>query len=180
MLKKFFFNSNINLKILTEGKMSNILVVYFSKAGEQYAVGNIQEGNTAIIAKIIAHKLKADTFEIKVVNDNYPQTYNELIRYAQKEKRNKERPEIVDNDINIDKYDTIFIGYPNWWGDMPMPVYTFTENHDLKTKNVYYFCTHEGSGGVHKNDFAIHGHIAQNDRIQTEKSVSIWLKGLSL
>ena len=59
-----------------------------------------------------------------------------------------------------------------------MPVYTFLESYNFSDKAVYYFCTHEGSGGVHSNDFALYGHIAQNDKIQTENEVDKWLKGL--
>ena len=157
-----------------------VLVAYFSKTGEQYSVGNITEGNTAIVAKIIANKLNGELFEIKVVNDNYPKGYTELIEYAKKELQANARPEIEGKIENFDEYDTIFIGYPNWWGDMPMPVYTFLESYDFSDKQIYNFCTHEGSGGVHNNDFSTYGHIAQNDRQQVEKQISEWLMGLKL
>ena len=154
--------------------MSKILVAYFSRIGEQYSVGNILEGNTAIIAKIIAEKTGADLFEIMVVDDKYPNGYTSLIEYAKKEKESNARPEIIGK---IDKdYDTIFIGYPNWWGDMPMPVYKFLESYDFSDKAVYNFCTHEGSGGVHKTDFAIYGHTAQNNRVEAEQKVAGWLE----
>lgn len=158
--------------------MSKTLVVYFSRTGEQYSVGTITKGNTAIAAEIIADKTGGDIFEIKVVNDNYPNEYNPLIQYAKKEKQENARPEIVGDVSNIDEYDTVFIGYPNWWADMPMPVYTFIEKHDLSGKKVYNFCTHEGSGGVHKGDFALYGHIAQNDRNQAEAKISEWLNSI--
>ncbi len=155
--------------------MSKTLIVYFSRTGEQYSVGNITKGNTAIVAEIIAEKTDGDLFEIKVVNDNYPNEYTPLIQFAKKEKQENARPEII-GDVNIDNYDTVFIGYPNWWAEMPMPVYTFLEKYNLSSKKVYKFCTHEGSGGVHTDDFALHGHIAQNERPQAEKKVSEWLK----
>lgn len=154
-----------------------VLVAYFSRTGEQYSVGNITEGNTAIIAKMIAEKTKGDLFEIKVVNDNYPASYNALVDYAKKEKQQKARPVIQGKIENINDYDTVFIGYPNWWGDMPMPVYTFIENYKLSDKQVYHFCTHEGSGGV-KQGFAIYGHTAQNNRNEADKKVTEWLKGI--
>ena len=160
--------------------MSKTLVVYFSRTGEQYSVGNILRGNTAIVAEIIAQKTGGDMFEIKVVNDNYPTAYMALTDFAKKEKQQQARPEIVGGVDNIDEYDTVFIGYPNWWGDMPMPVYTFLEKYDLSGKKVYNFCTHEGSGGVHKDDFALHGHVAQNYRAQTEKEVSAWLNKINI
>lgn len=167
-----------------------VLVAYFSKNGEQYSVGTIKKGNTEIIAEMIAAKTGGDTFEIKVANDKYPKSYNDLTKYAQTEKRNNERPEIAGK-INIADYDVIFIGYPNWWSDMPMPVYTFLESYDFKGKTVIPFCTHEGSGlsGTERNvktvtkadvkdGIAIYGHVAQNSPKEADKKVSDWLKTL--
>ena len=153
-----------------------VLVVYFSRTGEQYSVGNITEGNTAIIAKMIANKTNGDLFEIKVAKDNYPSTYIALTEYAKTEKQQKARPEIIGKVDNFDDYDTVFIGYPNWWADMPMPVYTFIESYNFTGKNIYHFCTHEGSGGVKRDGFAIYGHIAQNNRTEADKKVTEWLK----
>ena len=155
-----------------------ILVAYFSRAGEQYSVGNVLEGNTSIIAKLIANKTGADLFEIKVAQDNYPKEYVPLTEFAKKEKQQNARPEIAGRVDDFDKYDTIFLGYPNWWGDMPMPVYTFLENYDLTDKEVHHFCTHEGSGGVKKDGFATYGHTAQNYRAEADKQVTQWLNGL--
>ncbi len=168
-----------------------ILVAYFSRTGEQYSVGNIKEGNTAIIGKMIATKTGGDTFEIKVANDKYPKGYTALTEYAQKEKRANERPAIIGKVDNFADYDTIFIGYPNWWADMPMPVYTFLESYDFTGKTVIPFCTHEGSGlsGTERNvetvtkanvkkGLAIYGHVAQNSRTEADKKVSDWLKEL--
>ena len=160
--------------------MSKTLVAFFSRTGEQYGVGEITEGNTKKLAEVIAKKTGGDLFEIKVVEDNYPNKYTPLIQFAKKEKQENARPAIVGSVDNIEEYDNIFVGYPNWWADMPMPVYTFLENHNLLNKNIYKFCTHEGSGGVHRDDFALFGHIAQNDSIETEKKVDEWLKGLGL
>ena len=158
--------------------MSKSLVVYFSKTGEQYGVGDISEGNTAILAKIIADKTGSNIFEIKVMNDNYPNTYSSLVECAKKEKQENTRPQIQGKIDNFDDYETIFLGYPNWWGDMPMPVYTFLESYNLAGKKVYHFCTHEGSGAVKRGDFAMYGHIPQNDKAQAEKLADEWLKGI--
>ena len=158
--------------------MEKILVAFFSRTGEQYGVGEITEGNTKKLAEIIAEKTGGDLFEIKVVEDNYPNRYTPLVQFAQKEKQANARPAIMGSVENNGEYDKIFIGYPNWWADMPMPVYTFLDKYDLSGKKVYNFCTHEGSGGVHREDFALYGHIAQNDREQTEKKVEDWLKSL--
>ena len=99
------------------------------------------------------------------------------------------RPEIIGKVDNFDRYDTIFIGYPIWWGDKPMPVYTFIESYDFNGKTIVPFATHEGSGfmgtqGMDKTEakvlkgIGIYGHVAQNDRVQAEKQVSEWLKSI--
>ena len=178
---------------MTESKHNKILIAYFSRTGEQYSVGNITEGNTAIIAKIIADKTGGDLFEIKVAQDNYPKGYTELTKYAQKEKKENARPEIIGNVENFSDYDTIFIGYPNWWSDMPMPVYTFLKSYDFSNKNIAPFCTHEGSGigrtpsyiqnvtkGNLLNGFDIYGHTAQNDKAETDRKVMEWLKDIKI
>ncbi len=171
------FKNNGGKTMADVGTNKKVLVAYFSRTGEQYSVGNIEEGNTAIIAKIIANKTNGDLFEIKVKNDNYPKGYMELTEYAKAEKQANKRPELAQKVENIEQYDTIFIGYPNWWGDMPMPVYTFLESYDLANKDVHHFCTHEGSGGV-KDGFAIYGHTAQKNRTEADKKVAEWLKSL--
>ena len=194
LLKSNNDGGNVMAQAQTQTQKTNsnkkVLVAYFSRTGEQYSVGNIKKGNTAIIGEMIASKTGADTFEIKVVKDNYPKGYNDLTKYAQTEKRNNERPEIAGK-INIADYDVIFIGYPNWWSDMPMPVYTFLESYDFKGKTIIPFCTHEGSGlsGTERNvktvtkadvkdGIAIYGHVAQNSPKEADKKVSDWLKTL--
>ena len=181
----FTFKINCGGKNMTEANSAKansnhrVLVAYFSRTGEQYGVGVISEGNTAILAKMIADKTGGDLFEIKVKKDEYPNTYNALVDYAKKEKQAKARPEIMGKVENMDNYDTVFIGYPNWWADMPMPVYTFLESYDFSNKNVYHFCTHEGSGGVKKDGFSLYGHIAQNERQEADKKLTEWLNKLN-
>ena len=170
---------------------NKVLVVYFSRTGEQYSVGNIKEGNTAIVAKMIADKTGADLFEIKLVNDTYPASYTALTKAAQQEKQANARPAIIGKVANFDDYGTVFIGCPNWWGDLPMAVYTFMEQYNWAGKKVAPFVTHEGSGlssipssikKVTKADvlsgFSIYGHEAQNERENTQLKVNAWLKKL--
>ncbi len=167
------------------------LVVYFSRTGEQYSVGNIKEGNTAIVAKMIAAKTGGDLFEIKLKNDTYPTKYRPLTEVAQQEKRANARPEIAGKVDNFAAYDTVFIGSPNWWGDLPMVVYSFMEQYNWAGKKVAPFVTHEGSGlssipsSIKKttkadilSGFSIYGHEAQNDRDNTQLKVNAWLKKL--
>lgn len=168
-----------------------VLVVYFSRTGEQYSVGNITEGNTAVIAKMIAEQTGADMFEIKLKNDTYPAAYKALTEVALEEKKANARPEIIGDVANFADYDVVFIGTPNWWADLPMAVYTFMEAHDWSDKTVAPFVTHEGSGlssipskiksvtGAEMLDgLAVYGHVAQNDREQAKENVTNWLKKL--
>ena len=164
------------------------LVVYFSRADENYSVGTITEGNTAILAKMIAQKTAADSFEI-VPEKAYPKNYSECTDVAKDEQRKKARP-AYKGDIDTAGYDTIYIGYPIWWGDLPMVVYTFLEKHDLNGKTLVPFCTHEGSGisgtdgslkkmykgATMKKALAMRGSVAQNKRKEAEKQVDEWLK----
>ena len=127
---------------------SNTLVVYFSRTGEQYTVGVIDEGNTAIVAKMIADQTGADLFEVLPVDDYYPMTYDELTEVAKQEQNDNARPAYAGEVPDLSQYDTIFIGAPVWWGDWPMIMYTFFENNAdaLAGKTLIPFSTHEGSG----------------------------------
>lgn len=169
-------------------KDKKALVVFFSRAGENYGVGNVEKGNTRIIAEMIAAKTGAGIFQIEPVTP-YPENYDECTEVAKKELDTNARP-AVKGDIRIEDYDVVFIGYPNWWGDMPMPVYTFIGKHNWQGKTVIPFCTHEGSGiggtgkklgkackGASVEDgFAIRGATAQNERGQAEAAVADWLR----
>jgi len=169
------------------------LVTYFSHAGENYNVGVIEEGNTAKLAKVIAEQTGAELFEIVPVVD-YPQSYDECLEVATAEQREGVRPEYVGDIENWDQYDTVFIGYPIWWGEIPNIVYTFMENHDFAGKTVIPFNTHEGSGQSHSQrdientlpaatvlqGLAVRGATAQNDADATAKAVSDWLSGLGM
>lgn len=164
-----------------------VLVAYFSHTGENYAVGNITKGNTCIVAEMIAEATGGKLFEI-VPEKEYPTAYDACVEVAKREKEAGARP-AVKGDIKTEDYDVVFIGYPNWWGDMPMPVYTFIEKHVWTGKTVVPFCTHEGSGlsGTEKNiaaackgatvgkGFALRGATAQNSQEQAMKSVHTWL-----
>lgn len=165
------------------------LVVYFSRTGENYNVGNIEKGNTHIIADMIAEKTNADMFEITTVN-KYPETYDDCTKAAKQEKDNNARPDIVGTVENMEQYDTVFIGYPIWWSDMPMAVYTFLESYDFSGKTIIPFCTHEGSGlsGTPNNiqnacpsatvltdAFEIRGRDAQNAQNEAKEQVENWL-----
>lgn len=167
---------------------NKMLVVYFSLAGEQYNVGVVEEGNTSIIAHMIAEQTGADLFEIEATTP-YPTSHSELLDVSRQEMTSHARPEIAGTVDNMDDYDTIFIGYPIWWADMPMIVYNFLESYDLSGKTIVPFCTHGGSGlsntesaianitgGTMKDGLAIPGTTAQNDRETARSEVTKWLK----
>lgn len=164
-----------------------VLVAFFSRADENYNVGRIEKGNTHIVAEMIARKTDGDLFHIVTVKP-YPAEYMPCVEQAKQEKEAGARPEIK-GDTKIEDYDVIYLGYPNWWGDMPMAVYTFIEKHNWRGKTVIPFCTHEGSGlsGTEEKirracqgatvgkGLAIKGSVAQNSRDKAEQSVDNWL-----
>ena len=124
------------------------LVIYFSRSGENYFGGelkNIEKGNTEVIAEYIQELDGADLFKVEPANE-YPEDYMECIDVAKKEQQKDARPEIKDTLTDISGYDTIYIGFPNWWGTLPMPMFTQLEQLDFAGKVVKPFVTHEGSG----------------------------------
>lgn len=167
-----------------------VLVVFFSRTGGNYAVGNIEKGNTHIIAEMITKETGGKLFRIETVKP-YPDEYKACVEIAKAEKESNARPE-VKGEVKVEDYDIIFLGYPNWWGDMPMAVYTFIEKHNWNGKTVVPFCTHEGSGlsGTERKlkdackgatvseGLAIKGTIAQNSQAQARQSVKKWLESI--
>lgn len=128
--------------------MKKNCVVYFSHDKQNYVSGTIQNlkiGNTKVVALKIHELLNCDIFEIQPLQD-YPSDYHECTEIAKKELHNHERVEILNSVSHIEDYQNIHIGYPNWWGTMPMCMWTFLESYDLNGKHIYPFCTHEGSG----------------------------------
>ncbi len=124
------------------------LIVYFSRTGENYVNGTVKKlsvGNTETAAKLIQSKTGADMFRL-VPLVSYSEDYNECIEQAKDDQRRGARPELTTYPDSIEQYDTIYLGYPNYWGTMPMCVFTFLEHFDFSGKTIRPFCTHEGSG----------------------------------
>ena len=179
---------------VNESDGSNILVLYFSRTGEQYTVGVIDKGNTAIVAEMIAEKTGGDLFEILPKEDYYPYTYDELTDVAKQEQNDNARPEYKDDLPDLSGYDTVFIGAPVWWGDWPMIMYTVFENNDFTGKTLIPFSTHEGSGlsGFDRklssacpdstvlDGLAIRGNDCQNDQDNVRSTVNDWISELGL
>lgn len=127
--------------------MKKILVAYFSHAGMNYSRGeivNLKVGNTKVVADKIANLVGGKSFEIKA-KTAYPFQYRECTDVAKQELRQNARP-ALENDIDVSEFDAVVVAYPNWWGTMPMPVWTFLESHDFSGKTIYPVCTNEGSG----------------------------------
>lgn len=180
--------------VSTENVKDGILIAYFSRAGENYNVGTVSEGNTAKLAREIAVQTGGDLFEI-VPETAYPVSYEEMLDVATKERTNDERPAIQSTIENFDSYDTIFIGYPIWWGDLPMILHSFMESYDFTGKTVIPFNTHEGSGQAGTQSaiadklssaevlqgFAMKGSTAQELPCDgTDTTVKSWLDDLGI
>ena len=124
------------------------LIVFYSRADENYFSGAhryIPVGNTEKAANMIAEVTGAELFKIEQ-QAPYAADYDTCIAQAKKDLKAKARPELVSIPDSLDGYDEIYLGYPNYWGDMPMAVYTFLENFNWSGKIIHPFCTHEGSG----------------------------------
>ena len=164
------------------------LIVYYSRKGENYwngSIKNLSKGNTERVAEFIQKAVGGDLFEVETVKP-YAKSYYECIEEAKAELRANARPEIKGYVEDISGYDTIFVGYPNWWGQMPMCMCTFLEHYDLSGKRIIPFCTNEGSGmgsserqlksvckgAVVAAGLSIHGAEAA----QSEAKVSAWAK----
>ena len=128
--------------------MAKTLIAFFSRADENYlggAMRYVKVGNTEIVVNKMKGMIDADTFKIEMKNP-YSPVYMTCIDEAKKDLRAKARPELVSMPGSIDEYDTIVLAYPNYWGTMPMAVFTFLEHYDFSGKTILPLCTNEGSG----------------------------------
>ena len=128
--------------------MAKTLIAYFSRADENYFGGSmryVEVGNTEIAVSKIRELIDTDVFKIEMVKP-YSKSYKACIDEARADLRSKARPELVSMPESIDEYDVIVLAYPNYWGTMPMAVFTFLENYDFAGKTILPLCTNEGSG----------------------------------
>lgn len=157
---------------------SKSLVVYFSWSG-----------NTENVAKSIQSQTDSDIFEI-VPATPYSDDYDTVLDVAQEEQQNNARPAISGDIENLEQYDVIYVGFPNWWGDMPMILYTFFDTYDLSGKTVALFCTSGGSGlsntvnevkSLEPNATVTEGlHIGSGSSSNPDAAVSTWLSDIGL
>ena len=182
--KQQAINNSESKGIMNKDKKA--IVVFFSHAGDNYAVGNIKIGNTKIVADYITAFTGADQFEIKTGKYD-GMAYKALCDLAKEEQDNGELPPF-EGSVDLSGYDVIFVGGPVWWGTYPQVMFTFFSKYDLSGKTVIPFTTHEGSGlgncvedlkkacpkaRVQKG-FSIYGHEVRTGRDTVEQ----WLKRL--
>lgn len=185
-------NAGASIKGPASGKQegqhtnSRVAVIYFSEP-EGSDMSALQ-GSTQYIGQIIADKTGADVFRITPA-EAYPTDHKALVAKAKLELMRKVRPAIQDTFGDLSQYDTIFLGYPIWWGDLPMPVYTFLDSHPFGGKKIIPFSTHGGSGlagtvasvaqaepgaDVESNAYT----VSRDDVVQAKDSVLSWLAQL--
>ena len=185
---------------VTETEGSNILIAYFSvmetdgvdtmASASRVAVDGEVLGNNEYVARIIQRETGGELFAIETVQE-YPTTHDPLLEFAYNEKADNARPELAAQIENFDSYDVVFLGYPNWNADLPMPLYTFLEEYDFSGKTIIPFTTHGGSGfsrtiqtisELQPNATVISDglSISRNQVLEAENDVSAWINGLNL
>ena len=176
-----------NDKSQKQNNMNKSIVIFFSHAGDNYSVGNIEVGNTKIVADYITEITGADQFEI-ITHKYDGMAYTPLINLAKEEANKGELPPYEGTAPDLSQYDTVYIGGPVWWGTYPQVMFTLFKDINLDGKTVIPFTTHEGSGlascarDVKKafpkakvtGEFSIYGHEVRTGRAKVEK----WLKSL--
>lgn len=176
-----------------------VLVAYFSVpetdgvdassgASRLVSDGKLQ-GNTEYVATIISEATDGELFEIKTVH-TYPGTHKELIDAAKKESEEDARPALATHIKNLKEYDVVFVGFPNWWYDMPQPLYTFFDEYDFSNKSVIPFCTHGGSRfsnaiktirEMEKGATVLDGYAIARDRVGNSKDgILNWLEKIRM
>lgn len=180
---------------------SNILIAYFSVpedvettdavAGASIVVRDDEKmGNTEYVAKMIQQTIGGDLFRIETVEE-YPLDHDPLVDQAAEEQDENKRPELLNHVENFEQYETIILGFPNWWADLPMPVYTFLEEYDFGGKTIIPFVTHGGSGfsgtistisqlqpDAHVSENTLS--LSRNSVADSEEDVVSWAESLGL
>lgn len=168
------------------------LTVYYSRKGNNYVGGSIVSlpiGNTEVVARKIQGLTGSDLFQIQTVKP-YPVDYTEATRVAQDELSGNARPELTEMVTDMASYEVIYLGYPNWWGTMPMAIFTFLDSYDFSGKTIVPYCTHEGSGlGSSERDLkklcptskVLSGLAIKGGTVgRADNDVANWLKKLGL
>lgn len=192
--------SSVEAQDTSQAGGSSILIAYFSvmetdgvdtvAGASRVAVNGELLGNNQYIAQLIQQETGGDLFSIETVQE-YPTTHDPLLEFAYNEKAENARPELATEIENLDSYDVIFLGFPNWNADLPMPLYTFLETYDFSGKTIIPFTTHGGSGfsrtiqtieELQPNATVISDglSISRNSVSGAESEVADWVNGLNL
>ncbi len=179
----------------------NILIAYFSvpenvdtdgidaNSGASIVVKNKDVlGNMQYMAMTIQEAIGGELFRIET-KEKYPLEHETLVNQAKEEQNEDARPELATHIENVEQYDMIFLGYPNWWGDMPQPLYTFLEEYDFSGKTIIPFNSHGGSGFSNtieeikklQSNATVRDDglsISRNDVADSEQEITDWAKGL--
>lgn len=169
-----------------------VLVMYFSRSGDNYLVGKVDKGNTAFIAEYIAEMTGADLHEVKGEKDYETFSYKQMLDIVREEGENNEFPGYVSDLDDVSNYDVIFVGGPIWWGTYPRAMFSFFRDYDMNGKTIIPFTTNEGSGlgntivdlkkfysdATILDGFTMAGHEAR--RPDAKNVVKDWLCNLSL
>lgn len=194
-------SSNENIRTTKENtdfSNSNVLIAYFAEAENSevdvvssasvVTIDGEAKGRIRALADMIQSKTGGDLFSIQT-SVKYPADIGELIDYADEEQAENIRPELTSSIENLDQYDVIFVGYPNWWYDMPMVMYSFFDEYDFSGKTIIPFNSHNGSqfpstiqtiAELEPNATVIEDGFTVNERDvkNAQSDISIWLDSL--
>lgn len=186
-------SSEDNSEETTDLSDAKSLIVYFSHAGENYSVGVVSTGNTAVMGGYIQEFTKSDSFVIEP-EIPYPSDYDEMRNVSQQETADNARPKIKNTLNNLKDYSVVFVGSPIWYGAPPMIMRTFYETYDLSGKTIIPFGTHEGSGigscttllrsyfpnASILEGLGIRGAEVRNNPTQSRQSIQAWLQRIQI
>lgn len=190
---------NSSVPTTVNSNHGKVLVAYFSvpeadgvdasSGASRVSVGGKMMGNTQYVASVICEATGGELFEIKTAH-TYPASHKALIDAAKAEIDNNARPKLAAHIGNLKDYDVVFIGFPNWWYDMPMPLYSFFDEYDFSGKTVIPFCTHGGSRfsdaiktirELEKGAVVLDGYAIARDRVPESKDgVLKWLDKIGM
>lgn len=186
-------------QVVADGVDKKTLVVYFSvpetdgvdaSSGASRVVADAKVmGNTQYVASVISEATAGDLFEIRTVH-TYPGSHQALIDAAKEEIDKNARPKLDTHITNLQDYDVVFVGFPNWWYDMPMPLYSFFDEYDFSGKTVIPFCTHGGSRfsdavstirRLERGATVLDGYaIAREKTAESKESILKWLERIGM
>lgn len=174
-----------------EKSFDDTLIIFFSRAGENWQVGNVEKGNTEVMVDYILEEYDIDAFKIEPVNP-YPENYQEMLDVVREEQATNARPDYIGQIENFSNYKNIILGYPIYNGTLPNIVLSLLDDYDFQGKTIYPFSTHGGSGlgntisrlrelepnAIISTSFSISGSQTRNEG--SKERILSWIESLSL